>query len=129
MSVIALFRSVLIASIVMSILSIVAGATLSQNLNITEVEPSNIQGFFAVAILILSIISIVGLWKIKKWARTIFVIVTLMIIMISPTLGDINMNAWESMFNDISIMLEGILIAMMYSGKTKEEFEKIPNEI
>ena len=129
MSVIALFRSILIASFVMAILSVVAGETLSHNLNITEVEPSNIQGFFAVTILILVIISIVGLWKIKKWARTIFVIVTLMIIIITPTLGDINMNAWESMFNDMSIMLEGILIAMMYSGKTKEEFEKIPNEI
>jgi len=129
MSVIALFRSILIASFVMAILSVVAGETLSQNLNITEVELSNIQGFFAVAILILLIISVVGLWKIKKWARTIYVLVALMVIIITPTLGDINMNAWESMFNDMSMMLEGILIAMMYSGETKKEFEKIPNEI
>ncbi len=129
MSVIALFRSVLIASIVMSILSIVVGETLSQNLNITEIEPSDIQGFFGLVALVLLIIATVGLWKIKKWARTIYVIVTLMVIIITPTMGDTNLNAWESMFSYLLVLLEGILIAMMYSGEAKKEFEKILNEI
>ena len=38
MSVIALFRSILIASIVMAILSVIAGETLSQNLVEVELE-------------------------------------------------------------------------------------------
>jgi hypothetical protein len=129
MSVIVLFRFILIGNIVMGILSIVAGETLSQNLNITEVELSNIQVIFSLVAIILFIISIVGLWKIKKWARTIYVMLMLMDIVMTSTMGDINQNAWELMFSEISSLLDGILIAMMYSGETKKEFEKIPNEI
>lgn len=127
MSVITLFRSILIASIVMAILSIVAGESLSQNIVVEQSEPTTFEIIFGLSMLFLLIIATIGLWKTKKWARTLFVITTLAYIIYSPTIGDITMNAWEAMFSDMSIMLEGILIAMMYSGETKNEFELTRN--
>jgi hypothetical protein len=124
-----LFRAVLIAGLIFAIIAGVAGSSLSDTLPPTlqdylaQVEDEDILDgktiFFLIAALVMPIllpISTIGLWKFKPWARTLYVVITMAFIPFYPVLGPVVMNGWEAMFNDIALMLDGILIAMMFTG-------------
>jgi hypothetical protein len=131
-----LFRAVLIAGLIFAIIAGVAGFSLSDTLPPTlqdylaQVEDEDILGgktiFFLIAALVMPIllpISTIGLWKFKPWARTLYVLITVAFIPFYPVLGPVVMNGWEAMFNDIALMLDGILIAMMFTGEISQRFK------
>lgn len=137
-----LFRAVLIAGLIFAIIAGVAGFSLSDTLPPTlqdylaQVEDEDIfededilDGetiFFLIAALVMPIllpISTIGLWKFKPWARTLYVVITMAFIPFYPVLGPVVMNGWEAMFNDIALMLDGILIAMMFTGEISQRFK------
>lgn len=75
------------------------------------------------SLLILLLVSTIGLWKFKRWARTLYITLTVISVLLYPILGPVVMNAWEAMFNDLALILEGILIAMMFTGPISEKFK------
>ena len=127
------FRFTLISSIVALILSVSAGIGLEGSLPIElqkylvwEAE-QDISTYFAVSILvifILYIVNVVGLWKFKPWAKKMYVLITFLSIMLFPSLGPIVMNAWEAMFYDIAILLEGALLVLLFVGPVANKFSQ-----
>ncbi len=136
MPITALFRTILIAGLITAIIGIVAGMTLTDTLPtilqeyLNQVNNEGMSDntaiiFLIVAIttLILLIASTIGLWKFKNWARVIYIVATIVFLPFYPAMGPVVMNPWEAMFGDISLILEGILIAMMFFSPLNEEFK------
>ncbi|WP_158137381.1 hypothetical protein [Vibrio metschnikovii] len=138
MSITTLFRVILISGLVTSIVGIIAGFSLSETLppilqeyllQAEKKEVSNFEMVFllvaSLALLVLLPVSTVGLWKFKRWARTLYIVISIVFIPLSIFVGPIVMNSWEAMFNEIAILLEGILIAMMFMGPISEKFKHV----
>jgi uncharacterized membrane protein YdbT with pleckstrin-like domain len=134
MPITALFRTILIAGLMTSVISAVAGITLTDTLPaflqeyLIQVENEEMYDSTASILLmttisILFIISIIGLWKFKNWARIIYIVIIILFIPLYPAMDSVIMNPWEAMFNDITLILEGVLIAMMFFSPIHEEFK------
>lgn len=136
MPITALFRTILIAGLITAIIGVVAGITLTDTLPVIlqeyliQVENQEMSDNTAVMLLvalvtalILLIVSTIGLWKFKNWARVIYIVATIAFLPLYPAMGPIVMNPWEAMFGDIALILEGILIAMMFFSPINEEFK------
>ena len=135
MSSISLFRFVLIAGLVFEIIGVIANISLSYTLPsilqdyITQVQnedkPIGEEIFLllaALSVLLLLPISTIGLWNFKSWARTLYVAITVAFIPFYPVFGPVVMNGWEAMFTDTALILQGILLAMMFTGEVRQKF-------
>lgn len=136
MPITSLFRFILIAGLIFAVLSIIAGFSLGGTLPpilqeyIAQVENAEVsvgKAIFvllgALSALILLPITTIGLWMFKSWARTLYVIMTVISIPLSLVMGAVVMNSWEAMFFDISLVLEGGLLAMMFTGAISQKFK------
>ncbi|WP_217523153.1 hypothetical protein [Vibrio metschnikovii] len=136
-----LFRVILISGLVTSIVGIIAGFSLSETLPpilqeyLLQAEKKEVSNFEMVFLLVASLallallvllpVSTAGLWKFKRWARTLYIVISIVFIPLSIFVGPIVMNSWEAMFNEIAILLEGILIAMIFMGPISEKFKHV----
>ena len=129
------FRGVLIAGLMFTILVIISGFSLVETL------PPKLQEYLAeseakapsigditllaltFAALIGYVVAIVGLWKFKRWARTLYVLITLILLLSTPLFGPRVMTGWEWLFDDIEVLLSGVALAMMFSGETGKMFQ------
>ena len=144
MQIISLFRIILISGVITAIVGVVVGINLTDTLPILlqdyliDVDNEDITDGEAIlplialfSLLILLLVSTIGLWKFKRWARTLYITLTVISVLLYPTLGPVVMNAWEAMFNDLALILEGVLIAMMLTGPISEKFkvsERVSNK-
>mgnify|MGYP004002593015 CR=1 FL=1 len=128
------FRFILVSSIIAIILSVSAGIGLEGSLPLelqtylaweAEQDISTSLGIFFLTVLILYIINVVGLWKFKPWAKKMYVVITVFSFISLPLLGPMVMNAWESMFYDIAILLEGALLVLLFVGPVANKFNPI----
>ncbi len=130
-----LFRTILIVGLGSTLVSIIASMTLIDTLPLilqeylTQVENEDMSTNIAIllsvslSVLILLIISTIGLWKFKNWARVIYITLVVIFFPFYLINGAIVMNPLEAMFNDISFILEGILISLMFfNPKINEKF-------
>ncbi|WP_434937637.1 hypothetical protein ACRWQN_10590 [Shewanella sp. HL-SH8] len=137
-----LFRVILISGLIVAIIGIVAGVSLSDTLPLilqdyllqTENEELSSMEFIlflilAPVLLVLLPISTIGLWKFKSWARTLYVVISVAFIPLYPVIGPVVMNGWEAMFSDVALMLEGVLIAMMFTGEISKKFKPLKAEV
>jgi len=136
MQITSLFRIILISGVITAIVGVVVGINLADTLpillqdylinvdneDITDGE-ATLSLIALFSLLILLLVSTIGLWKFKRWARTLYITLTVISVLFYPTLGPVVMNAWEAMFNDLALILEGILIAMMLTGPISEKFK------
>ncbi|GLS84550.1 hypothetical protein [Paraferrimonas haliotis] len=135
MSPTSLFRFILIASLMASITSVVAGISLLDTLpqilqdymaQLESQEMSKGKALFLLllvpTVLLLLLISTIGLWKFKSWARTLYVILLVAFIPLYPASGPVVMTSLEAMFRDIALVLEGVLLALMYTGEVNQKF-------
>jgi hypothetical protein len=133
-----LFRVILITGLVTETISAVAGMSLTDTLpsalqdyvspdffsaEDVSIGKSILMIFSVVAIFLLPIL-IVGLWKFKKWARMLYVVINLASFLFYPVIGPVVLNVWEAMFGDVAMLLEGILIGMMFAGEISHKFEQ-----
>jgi hypothetical protein len=142
MQITSLFRIVLISGLIVAIISIIAGVSLSDTLPpilqdyLLQIENEDISNtelvlfFIATPILLILLpISTIGLWKFKSWARTLYVVISVAFIPLYPVIGPVVMNGWEAMFSDIALMLEGVLIAMMFTGEISKKFKPVTAQV
>lgn len=142
MQITSLFRVILISGLIVAIIGIIAGVSLSDTLPqilqdyLLQIENEDISNaelvLFLIAtpiILILLPISTIGLWKFKNWARTLYVVISVAFIPLYPVIGPVVMNGWEAMFSDIALMLEGVLIAMMFTGEISKKFKQVTAQV
>lgn len=131
-----LFRSIMISSMVMALLSIIAGAALVQTLPMplqqylvatAAEEPGGgqmILGGLFVLLLPLIIAAIIGAWNFKPWARTLNVVLTILWLPMSLAMGPVIMNPWEGLFMSLAETLNGIFLAMMFLPPIAGEFQR-----
>ena len=135
-----LFKILLLALLLFSIFSITAGEMLFDTLpNIlqdykTQVDNEYNSSDFSIIdvifmpVAIFSIFAIIGVWKFKNWARHSYLIITIAFLPFYYIFGPVVMNHLEAMFNDLSFMLNGILIYMMYMTPLSNEFKLKANK-
>ncbi|MEO5829912.1 MAG: hypothetical protein ABIQ36_05030 [Rhodanobacter sp.] len=132
-----LFRAVLLGSLFSAIMEVIAGISLSSTL------PPLLQQYLAqdanapftggdavtlltlVAVIIVMLIATIGLWRFRRWAKTLWIFLTIVTLIASPLLGPTVTNGWEGMFSDLSLTLDGIVIAMLFSGETGRHFSAV----
>jgi len=133
-----LFRLILSFSVLAIIIAVVAGINLSNTLpeslqdylyQLENEEVSDLENILWVlaglTFLVITPLLLIGLWKFKPWARTLFLALTIVTFPLYVVLGPVVMNPWEAMFNDIAMLLEGGLIAMMFIGPISEKFQPV----
>ena len=92
---------------------------------------SNSFGIFETILALMGvffIIVVVGLWKLKNWARHSYLIITIALLPFYFLFGPVIMNPLEAILNDISFMIEGALIYMMYMTQLSNEFKVEANK-
>ena len=142
MQITSLFRIILISGLIIAMIGIVAGFSLLDTLPpllqsyLSQRENEELSGAEALFLLaaiptvfILLPISTIGLWKFKSWARTLYVVISVAFIPLYPVIGPVVMNGWEAMFSDLSLVLEGVLIAMMFTGEIGKKFKPAAVEV
>lgn len=129
------FRFLLLASIVTGIasaaLAVVLFEALPEELQryLVSIESQGIRGSDAITALALGLalfvafpVSVIGIWRFRSWGRSLYTIVALATFLALPVIGPIVLGGWEAMFSYISIFLDGVVIALMYSGPISEQF-------
>ncbi len=131
-----LFRSIMLSCIVLGILGGIADMVLVQTLptplqqylaSLESVEPSRgdvFLGIVGLIFLICVIVALIGLWKFKPWARTLYVIATILLLPAPLALGPVVMNPWAALFMSLAEPLGGVLLAMMFLPPIAHEFRK-----
>ena len=140
MKAILFFRFILIASVLTAIISVVLDIMLidtlprqlqnylsSQYQNMGNIN--NKEAAFGVLFLIVSTVLLtiffIGVWNFKRWARILFVVLTVFLLLGTPLIGEpIITVSWAYMFRDVSTMLGGMLLVLMYTAPIKYYFSK-----
>lgn len=130
-----LFRTLLLVMLFITLINIAASITLVGTLpielqNFLATQQSDASGFemsLAVFILIAAIAVFIGLWKFKHWARVTNLVLTAAVFVLYPYFGPVVSNVWEAIFSDISLLLQGGLIALMFTGELHQRFSASVN--
>jgi hypothetical protein len=85
-------------------------------------KTTNSAPIWSMFVVLATIITFVQLFRFKSWARHALVLVFL--ISILPINGPSVQTQWESFFVDISGVLHGIAIALVYWSPIRDLFEK-----
>jgi len=140
MNAILFFRFILIASILTAIIFVVLDIMLidtlprqlqnylsSQQQNMDAVN--NTEAAFGVLLLIvitvLMTIFFIGIWNFKRWARILFVVITVFGLLSMPFIEEPIIHVpWAYMFAGLSSTLGGMLLVLMYTAPIKYYFSK-----
>ena len=67
----------------------------------------------------------IGIWNFKRWARILFIVLTVFLLLVMPLIGEpIITVPWAYMFENVSSMLSGMLLVLMYTAPIKYYFSK-----
>lgn len=91
-----------------------------------KVEVTNYGIFLAAYSFIMSIIgfvSFIGILKFRKWARSLYVILTIVGLLFTPFFTEQISSGLSSAFSSFSSITSGIILALMYMSPVKEYFE------
>ena len=131
-----IFRLILVLGIILSITSIIANFSLSETLPpelqsyLSQLEEQDITVGDGLAVIVmlpvlfLSLISTIGVWFFKRWARNMYVFIIIIFIPFIPLFGPYISTGWETLFEYPATMIEGAIIVMMFSGSVGEKFSK-----
>ena len=75
-------------------------------------------------IVLSALISMIGLWLFKSWARGLYIITYIASIPLTLLSGISVYSSAGQVFNDLSFLLSGIIIALMYYSSLSKEFKK-----
>ncbi len=140
MGAIVFFRFILIASILTGIISIVLDIMLidtlprqlqnylssqQQNMDAVNNTEAAFELLLIIVITVLVTIFYIGIWNFKRWARILFVVLTVFLLLVTPLIGEpIITVPWAYMFSSVSTMLWGMLLVLMYTAPIKYYFSK-----
>ncbi len=134
------FRFILIASILTAIISVVLNIMMietlpyqlrnylssqSGNMNNISNQEAALGMLVIIVIVVLLTILYIGIWNFKRWARALFVVMTVFLLLGTPLIGEpIITVPWAYMFENVSSMLSGMLLVLMYTAPIKYYFSK-----
>jgi magnesium-transporting ATPase (P-type) len=140
MNAILFFRFILIASILTAIISAVLDIMLidtlphelqrylssqQQNMDAVNNTIAAFEVLFIIVITVLVTVFYIGVWNFKRWARILFIVLTVFLLLVTPLIGEpIITVPWAYMFSSVSTMLWGMLLVLMYTAPIKYYFSK-----
>lgn len=74
---------------------------------------------------LVSLVSIVGLWLVKNWARWLYTLTTVAYFVVGPFVTPTVMSAPAYAFDELSLLCSGGVIVLVWFSQLKEEF--LPN--
>lgn len=134
------FKILIVALFIVTTFSGIAGMILVDTLPtilqdyISQIDNEYASGEFGILEIILafagilSVVVIIGIWQFKNWARHSYVALSIALLPFYYIDGPIIMNPLESLFNDFSFMIDGVLIYMMYLTPLSNEFKLKANK-
>lgn len=99
---------------------------------VLEIEPEmSIEQLIIVAVLtviaiIMALASFVGLMLFKSWSRYVYSIGFSVVFLLYPIIGISVYSGISQIFYDLSMVLSGIIIGLIYTSPLSEHFEKSP---
>ena len=126
MNAVSLFRWLLVASIVLTIIGVASEYATASMLPepVQDIIKSDMEGEITQSdiimlgigapALILLLIGYIGLFRLKTWGRNCFIFASIMIYLITPLLGDFLMTSITFMLYDLASVTYGAVIAMAY---------------
>ena len=79
---------------------------------------------FALALAIVGIVALIGLYFFKRWGRRLSLAITVISVLIYPALGPAVYSGWALMLTVSSVMLWGAVLAMAYFSVLQSRFEQ-----
>ena len=132
-----LFKTILIVSIVIGIFSIILGESLSNTLHpllqeylaqinketVNEISVADV--ILTCCFLIIYFVSLIGVWKFKRWGRILYIVLAIFFLISPIIIGTaVVINIWQAVLITVSYTLDGILLAMMFTGPISKKFQK-----
>ncbi|MGJ0492226.1 hypothetical protein [Methylobacter sp.] len=125
------FRAFLIVSTLIGfggLVDVIFPSLLSPELQeyFAKAEVTNYGKFLAAYSFIMSIIglvSFIGILKFRKWARSLYVILTIVGLLFTPFYTEQISSGLSSAFSSFSSIASGIILALMYMPPVKEYSE------
>ena len=140
MNAILFFRFILIASILTAIISVVLDIMLidtlphqlqnylssqQQNMDAVNNTEAAFELLLIIVITVLVTIFYIGIWNFKRWARILFIVLTVFGFLSAPLISEPIIHVpWAYMFMNVSMMLGGMLLVLMYTAPIKYCFSK-----
>jgi hypothetical protein len=140
MKAILFFRFILIASVLTAIISVVLNIMLidtlphslqaylssqDQNMGNINNKEAALGMLFLIVFIVLSTIFFIGVWNFKRWARILFVVITVFGLLAIPLIGEPLITVpLAYMFESTSAILSGMLLVLMYTAPIKYYFSK-----
>jgi phosphoglycerol transferase MdoB-like AlkP superfamily enzyme len=92
-----------------------------------EVEPT--AGFlvltgFGFLMVVALVVSNIGLFFFWRFARPLYLVTTLAPVLLLPAFGPDVSSGWAAMFDDLGMILSGIIIALIYWSPLRDLFER-----
>lgn len=75
-----------------------------------------------VAVILAAAAGYIGLWRLKRWGRTLTLWATALGYLVSPMLGPMVFGPWELMFYEMSTLMLGAILAIAYMSPAAERF-------
>lgn len=136
MSQTAIFRCVILASIVLAVLGPLLDLFMpglipqefedAYDAYFTE-EPqlwlALALGVFGLALIVGAVVGTVGLWLFKPWSRGFSFWLTVSSVVTYPFLGPVVYSGWALMLTEVAMMLWGAALAMAYFSELRLRFE------
>ncbi|WP_444884620.1 hypothetical protein [Microbulbifer sp. PSTR4-B] len=97
---------------------------------IVEIEPEIdgtklvVAGALAVLAIIMALVSVVGLLLFKSWARHVYAAGFVAAFALYPFMGVTVYSGFSQVLYDISMVLSGVLLALMYYSPVARHYEK-----
>lgn len=114
MSLTRIFRTFLISDVVLTAVSVLAGVLKAGGAGDGEPSESLLYVLAEIAVLVVWIVALAGLWRFRKWARVLYLAVVGVALLGSLLLGGEPRSGVEASVNALCWMVSGAIIALAY---------------
>ena len=129
-----LYRTILLVSFVLGIIAMVVGvaSTATLPLELREYRQRALQNppMWIVVVGLLAfvggIVSLVGLWMLQRWARTLYLTLIIAGVGIVPFAGPYVEGGWSYALYALANLIGGVIVALSYWSPISARFEGSP---
>ena len=108
------FRTFLISDLVLTTASILAGVLTETDSTAGEGSESLLHVLIHVAVLLVWIVALAGLWRFQNWARVVYLMVAGVGLLGTLLVGGEERSGLEAALNAVCWLVTGVIIAMAY---------------
>ena len=128
-------RTLIVVELVSALLGIYADIVLQssfppplQSYLMTQAQgPLSVGDAFSVAIVLPLIVALfvawVGLWFLKRWARTLYTVLVVVFLVVTLFLGPVVTSAFAAMLYSVSALAGGVILGLVWFSELRTSFD------